>query len=382
MVGSPFHVFQSPLGSDPVSQLQETYLSTLELRLLATTVIVALAIGFAVAIRRVRPAVERQYGGQIGEIVSILAAGAVIVVMVYGLSVVWRVTSVLWMTIETITVNRWVVAQQLVTAALVVAAYLAVRVVNRSIDKAAQTNAITKHQSEVAYHVADVTIVGFVGIVILTLWGIDLTNVFIGAGAITAIVALTARETLAALLAGFVLLFSRPFHVGDWVRVNETDGIVTDVTVFTTKVQTFDDRHVLVPNDEVTDSQLVNYSRNDQLRIDLEVGVDYEANVTHARKVAVDAVSALEASKDTPAPQAVARQFGDSAIVLEVQLWIGDPTKRREHDARTAAIEAIVAAFEREGISIPYPQRVHATRNDGLRVSAADGEDEPTAASR
>ncbi|APW98735.1 mechanosensitive ion channel protein MscS [Halobiforma lacisalsi AJ5] len=378
MAGRHFrlHVLQSSLRPEPVPRIQDAYLGSLQSQLLATVAIVALAAGMVLGISRLRPTVERRFGSQKGEIVSILALATVIGATVYALSVVWRVTFVLWITFRTMTFGRWVAAQQLVTFALIATAYLAIRAVNRSIDKAAETKAITKHQSEVAHHVADVAIVSFVSVVILTLWGIDLTNVFIGAGALTALVALTARETLAAMLAGFILLFSRPFRVGDWIEVNETDGIVTDVTIFTTKIQTFDDTHVLVPNDEVTDSQLVNYSRNDQLRIDLEVGVDYDADLEHARSVAVEAVGGVEQIKDTPAPQAVARRFGDSAILLEVHLWIGDPTKRREHDARTAALESIHAAFDREGIDIPFPQRIHAARNDSLRVATSGTEND------
>lgn len=80
----------------------------------------------------------------------------------------------------------------------------------------------------------------------------------------------------------------------------------------------------------------------------------------------------LESVKRTPVPQVVARRFGESSIVLEVQLWIGDPTMRRKLNARTGAIQAIKRAFEREGIEIPYPQRVHSSRDEtGFRVSGS-----------
>ncbi|WP_126663459.1 mechanosensitive ion channel family protein [Haloterrigena salifodinae] len=356
------------LRPKPILDLQRTYLDLLSSQLLATALLTVLLVAGIGVASRVRDLARRRRGRQIAEASYVFVLGGLVTGGVYGFSVIWRVTYILEYTLSAMMIDRWLAAQQLVTLAIVLSAYLAMRFVNRSIDKLAQTRALTKHQSEVAYHVSDVAIVAFAATMILALWGIDLTNIFIGAGAITAVVALTARETLTAMLAGFILLFSRPFYVGDWIEVNETTGIVTDVTIFTTKIQTFDDKHVLVPNDEVTDSQLVNYSQNDQLRVDVEVGVDYDTDIDRARSIVVDATEDLETVKNAPNPQVIAREFGESAILLECRVWIADPTMRRRHQARTAVIEAIMTAFDREGIDIPYPHRVHAPREESFPV--------------
>ncbi|WP_394742624.1 mechanosensitive ion channel family protein [Natronococcus roseus] len=363
------------LQPDAVEWIQETYLDTLGPKLLATTLLVILILFGAASASRVYDALHRRYGPKLGEVVSLLILGLVVAVVVYSFSAIWEVLFVLEFTLQSATIDRWEAAQQITTLGIAATAYLAIRFVNRSIDTLAETRALTKHQSEVAHHVADVAIIAAAATVVLSLWGINLTNIFLGAGAITAIVALTARETLAAMLAGFVLLFSRPFHVGDWIEVNETNGIVTDVTIFTTKIQTFDDKHVLVPNDEVTSSQLTNYSRNNQLRVEVEVGVDYDADVSQARAIIVEAVDDLEIIKSSPNPQVVTKAFGDSSILLECHVWIGNPTKRRTHDARTAVIEAVADAFDREGISIPYPHRVHSPRGDGFRIESGTREE-------
>ncbi|TYL37040.1 mechanosensitive ion channel protein MscS [Natronococcus pandeyae] len=359
------------LEPELVDWIQRTYLDTFEAQLFATALLFVLIVLGAASASRIYDEIRRQYGSKLAEVCSILVLALVVVVVVYSFSAIWGVIFVLEFTLEEVAISRWVAAQQIVTAGVIAGAYLAIRFVNRSIDKLAETRALTQHQSEVAHHVTDVAIIAVAATVILTIWGINLANIFIGAGAITAIVALTARETLAAMLAGFILLFSRPFRVGDWIEVNETSGIVTDVTIFTTKIQTFDDKHVLVPNDEVTSSQLTNYSRNEQLRLEVEVGVDYETDLERAREVAADAVEELESVKDAPNPQVVAKRFGDSSILLECHAWIGQPTMRRTLDARTDMIEAIRAAFDREGIDIPYPQRVHSTRENEFRVGGS-----------
>ncbi|MFC4437534.1 MULTISPECIES: mechanosensitive ion channel family protein [Natrialbaceae] len=368
-------LLQTSLRPDPIRWIQRTYFDSFEVQLLATALLLALIVLGTASASRVQDVVRRRHGRQLAEISSILVLGLVVAGAIYSFTVIWGVTFVLEYTLESVAFSRWDVARQLVTAAAIATAYLTIRFVNRSIDKLAETSAFTKHQSEVAYHVADVAIIAATVTLLLTVWQVDLTNIFIGAGAITAVVALTARETLTAMLAGFVLLFSRPFRVGDWIEVNETSGIVTDVTIFTTKIQTFDDKHVLVPNDEVTNSQLTNYSQNDQLRLEVEVGVDYDTDVARAREVAVDAVDDLESVKNAPNPQAVTKKFGDSSILLECHAWIGQPTMRRTLDARTDMIEAIRAAFDREGIEIPYPQRVHSTRKGGFRIGDSPREE-------
>lgn len=365
---------QSPLRPDPIPELQQAYLASTEVQLFVTVLLVGLVVLGLRFGRRLETALLDRYGTQIAEGGRILWLLVVIVAGVYLFSVIWHVTYMLLVVLETLAFDRWTAIQQLVTVSVVLVAYLLMRFVNRSIDKLAEGSSITEHQSEVAYHVADVGIAAGATTVILTIWGVNLTNIFIGAGAITAIIGLAARETFAAMIAGFVLLFSRPFRVGDWIAVDangeDRSGIVTDVTIFNTKIQTFSDEYVLIPNDEITSSQLKNLSRNDQLRVDVEVGVDYAADTEHARDVMVEAVDGLESIKRSPNPQAVAKRFDDSSIVLELRVWIGDPTMRRKWKARTDVIEAIKSAFDREGITIPYPQRVHTPRDDeeGFRI--------------
>ncbi|MDL5360891.1 mechanosensitive ion channel family protein [Halalkalicoccus sp. NIPERK01] len=367
----------SSLRPDPVVDIQQAYFSDIGVQLLATAALVALVVLSLDFGRRVETFVGRRYDRHVGEASRIVWLLFVVATGIYALSVVWHVTYFIRLVLETLAIDRWTAIKQLVTVSLVLVAYLLIRFLNRSIDELQRTSSLTKHQSEVAYHVADIGIALGAMTLVLTLWGVDLTNIFIGAGAITAIVGLAARETLAAVLAGFILLFSRPFRVGDWIEVKDHSGIVKDVTIFNTKIQTFSDEHVLVPNDIITESDLTNLSRNDQLRVEIEVGIDYGTEIEHARAVIVDAVSDLDSIKSSPDPQVVAKRFADSSILLELRVWIGDPTMRRKWNAQTEAMEAIKEAFDREGITIPYPQRVQSARGDGFDVDVPSTDETP-----
>ncbi|WP_114577373.1 mechanosensitive ion channel family protein [Saliphagus sp. LR7] len=367
---SPALPLSVSLTPDPVGELQGQYLASVWSQLLATVLVVAVGIGAVVAVRRLESRLRGRYGTVLAEVAALAVLAVLVVLGVYSLAVVWKVTGVLGEELGSVSITAQLTGQLLLSVGTVAVTYFAIRFVNRSIDKLASRNSITTHQSEVAYHVSDVAIAGVAVLLLLTIWRIDLTNIFIGAGAITAVVALTARETLTSVLAGFILLFSRPFRVGEWIQVDDgddedgTSGIVTDITIFHTELQTFDDKQVLIPNDRITSSTLTNYARNDQLRLEIEVGIDYDTDPERARSVAIEAVEDLAEIKPRPEPQAVTRRFGDSAILLEVHVWIENPTMRRALDARTAVIEAITAAFDREGITIPFPQRVHSARED------------------
>jgi small-conductance mechanosensitive channel len=222
-----------------------------------------------------------------------------------------------------------------------------------------ERDAFSRHQRTVSYHVVQLVLYLFAIVASVAVWGIDLGDILLGAGFLSVVVGLAARQTLASVLAGFVLLFGRPFDIGDWVAVDGQEGIVTDVSIFNTELRTFNGEYLVLPNDVVTAETLINRSRRGRLRVDVEVGVDYDADLDRARELAVEAVEGLETDdiRDYPEPVAVYTEFGDSAVVLEVRFWIDDPTAARRWNSRTVVIGAVKTAFAEAGITIPFPQR-------------------------
>lgn len=262
-----------------------------------------------------------------------------------------------------------VVVSLLVVAAAYGLTKVAARVVKRREPGDGRTPPSVDHRREVAFYLIQVGVYLLAALVVLGVWGVGvghLENLLVGAGFLGIVLGLAARQTLAAVLAGFVLLFSRPFQVGDWVVVGDQEGVVTEITVFNTRLRTFDDEHVMIPNDRVTSRDVINRSREGRLRVTQEVGVDYEDDVGRAVEVAREAIGDCEVDPllSAPAPQVVAKRFGDSSVVLELRYWITTPTARRMWRTRTAVTEAVKEAFEREGIAIPFPQRTLSGRAD------------------
>ena len=270
--------------------------------------------------------------------------------------------------------------QVVVSLLTVAAAYGLTRVTGRLLKRRDpgddQTPPSVDHRREVAFYVTEVAIYVAAGLLVLSFWRVNLGNLLIGAGFLGIVVGLAARQTLGAVIAGFVLLFARNFKVGEWVVIGDREGVVTDVNVVHTRLRTFDGEQVVIPNDRVANQDVINRSREGRLRVTQEVGVDYGTEVGRAVEVARAAIEDCDVDPllSAPGPQVVAKRFDDSSVVLELRFWISSPTARRMWRTRTAVTEAVKAAFEREGIAIPFPQRTVSGRENapvGVRESSA-----------
>ncbi|WEL17573.1 Small-conductance mechanosensitive channel [Halorhabdus sp. SVX81] len=238
---------------------------------------------------------------------------------------------------------------------------------------------LTDHQQEIVIRLGQIGILLTAGLVVLTVWEVNLQGLLVGAGFLGIVVGLAARQTLGALIAGFVLMFSRPFEIGDWIEIGEEEGVVTDITIMNTRLENFDGEVVYLPNDRVNEQAIVNRSRRGSLRLRVDVGIDYDSDPEHAKAVALETIKEIDVVADGPPPQIVPKSFGDSAVILEMRFWIDHPTPPRKWNAVERVVTAVKTAFEREGIKIPFPQRELSGRaeTNGFQVqeSASGSED-------
>lgn len=261
----------------------------------------------------------------------------------------------------------------LISAVILGIAYTLTNFVGRVIQVVAGTgDAISRHQREIVFRLTQVFLYATAVFVVISLFTENLGSLLVGAGFLGIIVGMAARQTLGAVLAGFVLMFSRPFEIGDWIVVGDKEGTVTDITIVNTRLQTFDGEYVILPNDEVSSDAIVNRTRKGRLRVEVEVGVDYDTDPEHASDVALEAVEGVDKVLDVPGPQVVLKRFADSSVVLGVRFWIDNPSARRMWRARTAVVAAVKAAFEREEITIPFPQRSLSTRDSSGDVPLSE----------
>jgi small-conductance mechanosensitive channel len=262
------------------------------------------------------------------------------------------------------------------TLALLLAAYIAVDIFEESLAQFSQgADRITEHQEEIIYRLGNLGILAVVVASGLTIWGIDLSGLLVGAGFLGIVVGLAARQTLGSLIAGFLLMFSRPFTIGDWVALGDNEGIVTNITIFNTRLENFDGEAIVIPNDKVSNQAIVNRSERGRLRVQVDVGVDYDTDPERAQDIAIEAIDDVAAVAPTPPPEAIPKAFADSAVIIELRFWIDRPTPQQKWRATAGVVGAVKEAFDREGIKIPFPQRELSGRAEtgGFRVHDGSG---------
>ncbi|MFB6266509.1 MAG: mechanosensitive ion channel family protein [Halodesulfurarchaeum sp.] len=304
---------------------------------------------------------------------------AVVGVTVLAILAVWGQLALVATLLGLLSISMPALIQLALTVGLFVLAYVAIDIVDTWLTGLTdRSERFSKHQEEVAFRVLQIVVLGAVGMMALSVWGIDLGGLLVGAGFLGIVVGMAARQTLGSLIAGFVLMFSRPFEIGDWVRIGEEEGIVTEISIVNTRLENFDGEFVVLPNDIVSNSTIVNRSKKGRLRLRIEVGIDYDADPDRAQEVAIAALKDVDRILTVPRPQAVTRRLGDSAVVIELRFWIDKPSARRRAQAISAAVRAVKRAFDEEGIKIPFPQREVTGREEagGFRVVDSRGPDE------
>ncbi|TQQ78869.1 mechanosensitive ion channel family protein [Halonotius roseus] len=227
----------------------------------------------------------------------------------------------------------------------------------------ANTKRVTAHQEQILTRVLQVALILVAIVAVFSIWGINIGSLLVGAGFLGIVIGLAARQTLGSLLAGFVLMFSRPFEIGDWVEIGDQEGIVTKITIMNTIMRNFDGEHIIIPNDNVNNRPITNRSRDGKLRIHLEVGVDYDDDPEHAKEVAREAVEGVKMVENNPKPQVFPVAFGGSAVTLDIRFWIAPPTPQRRWHATAGVVESVKERFATESISIPFPQRTVSSRD-------------------
>ena len=376
-------------GAVPVLQFGtglQQYVTTKPAKIAVSVLAVLVLVVLALSIRAVGPRLKGFWDDDDVEALQAVAFSVVAALTGWFLVVVWRAADEMATRFEVIRLGPREGALALVAFLTLVIAYTLTRV-SKGLLEGSDGSVITAHRREAIHHLLQIGIYVFAGLFVLALAGVDPGDLIVGAGVLGLVVGLAARQTVGAVLAGFVILFARPFEVGDWVLVDDEEGVVTDVTLFNTELRTYDDEHVIIPNDQVSASNIVNRSRSGRLRLSVDVGVDYDADVTRAAEIAESAMADCEAEHllSEPAPVVVGKSFGDSAVVLECRFWITDPSAPAKWETQTAVMRSIKGAFEAEGIKIPYPQRELMGREeaDGLRLAGgpvAGTDDEKTVA--
>jgi small conductance mechanosensitive channel len=197
--------------------------------------------------------------------------------------------------------------------------------------------------------------------------GVQTASILAALGAIGLAIGLALQGTLSNIAAGIMLLWLRPFEVGDHIETSGVAGTVEELGLFATQIRTWDGIYKFVPNSSLWNTTLTNYTRNPTRLVLLEFGIAYEDDIAEGRRVLKEVAEAHPDVLDDPAPVVVPLSLADSAVVLQLRAWAPNPIF---WDVRWALTETGKKRLEAAGLTIPFPQHV-------VHVVGSDGNDTP-----
>jgi len=202
----------------------------------------------------------------------------------------------------------------------------------------------------------------FLGIVIFTVLSIlnldkAVTSILAGAGILGLALAFAFQDIAANFMSGIFISFIKPLKVGDIVQIKDYMGKVKEVNLRDTVVETFQGKTVIIPNKEVFQNPIENYTILQKRRFDLSVGVSYGDDLEKVKQITLDAVSDIEELSKEDAINVFFVEFGDSSVNLSVRMWVNTPEQSVYNKVGSEAIVKIKKAYDANDIMIPFPIR-------------------------
>lgn len=195
--------------------------------------------------------------------------------------------------------------------------------------------------------------------------GFNITSLIAGLGVAGLAISLAAQDTVQNIIAGVTLAVDRPFKKGDWVRIGDLNAKVTDIRLRSTVLTTFENETMVIPNNDIANERIVNYTLTEQIRVRVPVGIAYKEDIEAAREVMLGTLDGDERILADPEPKVLALELADSSVNLELRFWIEDPWDMLS--VRCEYIEKCKKALDAADIEIPFPHlQMFLEKSEGL----------------
>ena len=224
------------------------------------------------------------------------------------------------------------------------------KLVRRLMSKGGTDETIIGFVSSLAY----IGMMAFVVLAALGQLGIQTTSFIAILGAAGLAIGLALQGSLANFAAGFLMIMFRPFKAGDFIEGAGVAGVVEKIEMFTTTLRTPDNKTIIIPNGNLANGNIVNYSAQETRRVDLTVGASYDADIKHVRQVLDGIIAADDRVLADPAPMVAVGELADNSVNFVVRVWVKSGDYWGVHFDMN---EAVKLRFDEEGIGIPYPTR-------------------------
>jgi small conductance mechanosensitive channel len=192
-------------------------------------------------------------------------------------------------------------------------------------------------------------------VLVVTQLGVKSSSLVAVVGAAGLAIGLALQGSLANFAGGVLILLFKPFKVGDWISAQGVDGSVKEITIFTTKLNTFGNQVAIIPNGQLSNNNIINYNAENTRRDKIDIGIGYGSNIKKAKDTLLQICSDCENIMKEPIPEVYVGELADSSVNLTLRFWANNDVFWPAH---FYVMEEIKQRFDAEGIEIPFPQRV------------------------
>ena len=229
-----------------------------------------------------------------------------------------------------------------------------IRILVRGISRVMQKQGVDKTLETFICNLVRVSLMVVVVIAAIGAIGVQTTSFIAIFGAAGLAVGLALQGSLSNFASGVLIVLFRPYRVGDFIEAAGIAGSVEQVQILTTILKTGDNKQIIVPNSQIMDSIITNYSANDTRRVDMMVGVSYDDDLDKVRKTLEELLAADGRILAEPAPTIAVSALADSSVNFVVRPWVNAADY---WGVMFELTEAIKKRFDKEGISFPFPQQ-------------------------
>ena len=193
------------------------------------------------------------------------------------------------------------------------------------------------------------------GLSVLQKFGVQTTSIVAAIGSLGVAIGLALQGSLSNFAGGVIILLLKPFKVGDYIVQGSLEGSVSEIQLFYTTLLTGDNRKVVIPNGQLADNSLINVTSSDTRRLDIKVGISYNADIKLAKEMLLNLANsdADVLQEEGKAPMAVVENLGESSVDMMLRVWT--PTDKY-WDVKFRLNEAVKLSYDEAGIEIPFNQ--------------------------
>jgi len=226
-----------------------------------------------------------------------------------------------------------------------------IHIINKLIDKALEKSKLEKAAHSLIKTLAKAVMVILLVLIIASTIGIDVTGIVALASVLTLAVSLALQNMLSNVIGGFTLLYTHPFRSGDFVEIASQSGTVSEIGIAYTKLVTFDNKLISIPNSAVVAAEIVNYTTMGTRLVNITVTASYDSDTKLVVKTLLDAVENENILKE-PAKFAAVSNYGESSIEYTLRVWC---EAKNYWDVYFSILSKLKITFEEAGIKMTYP---------------------------